>query len=108
MKRPTDIANIGVGSYWVFFVDSSKDCWYKVDLVVSCEEDCEFRTQTQGGWGAPPNGNNPAKYLQNNFVSCFPNGVTIGCAGGEHLDAYHQHGSEEFPACRRHSVPAHR
>ena len=80
-----DIANIGVGSYWVFFVDSSKDCWYKVDLVVSCEEDCEFRTQTQGGWGAPPNGNNPAKYLQNNFVSCFPNGVTIGCAGGNTL-----------------------
>lgn len=41
-----------------------------------------LRTQTQGGWGAPPNGNNPGVYLHNNFVAAFPAGVTIGCAGG--------------------------
>jgi hypothetical protein len=38
-----------------------------------------FRTQTQGGWGATPNGNNPAMYLRNNFAAAFPNGLEIGC-----------------------------
>jgi len=38
-----------------------------------------FRTQTQGGWGAKANGNNPAMFLKNNFASSFPNGITIGC-----------------------------
>ncbi|HET6226379.1 MAG TPA: hypothetical protein VFF27_08880 [Bacteroidia bacterium] len=38
-----------------------------------------FRTQTQGGWGAPPNGNNPGKYLHTNFAAAFPNGLTVGC-----------------------------
>lgn len=38
-----------------------------------------FRTQTQGGWGAPAHGNNPGKYVQNNFAAAFPNGLTVGC-----------------------------
>ena len=38
-----------------------------------------FRTQTQGGWGSNPNGNNPGAYLQTHFSSAFPNGLTIGC-----------------------------
>lgn len=38
-----------------------------------------FRTQTQGGWGANPNGNNPGVYVANNFATAFPNGLTIGC-----------------------------
>ena len=38
-----------------------------------------FRTQTQGGWGATPNGNNPGVYLHANFTNAFPNGLTIGC-----------------------------
>ncbi|MFZ6051459.1 HYR-like domain-containing protein [Halocola ammonii] len=38
-----------------------------------------FRTQTMGGWGANPNGNNPGVYLENNFDAAFPNGITIGC-----------------------------
>lgn len=38
-----------------------------------------FRTQTQGGWGANPNGNNPGSYLAANFNAAFPNGLTIGC-----------------------------
>ncbi|MFZ6051114.1 HYR-like domain-containing protein [Halocola ammonii] len=42
-------------------------------------DDCQFRTQTPGGWGAPPNGNNPGAYLHANFEETFPNGVTIGC-----------------------------
>lgn len=48
--------------------------------------DCGLlRTQTPGGWGAPPRGNNPASYLYANFSIAFPNGLTIGCAGGKTL-----------------------
>lgn len=45
--------------------------------------DCgQLRTQTPGGWGAPPNGNNPGVYLHANFASAFPNGLKVGCATG--------------------------
>ncbi len=37
-----------------------------------------LRTQTQGGWGSSPNGNNPGKYLHDHFDRAFPSGVTIG------------------------------
>ncbi len=35
-----------------------------------------------GGWGSPPNGNNPGAFLHDNFTGWFPNGITLGCAGG--------------------------
>lgn len=38
-----------------------------------------LRTQTPGGWGAPPNGDNPGTYLHANFASAFPNGLAVGC-----------------------------
>ena len=38
-----------------------------------------FRTQTQGGWGAPAHGNNPGNYLHTHFTGAFPNGLTVGC-----------------------------
>ena len=38
-----------------------------------------FRTQTQGGWGSSPSGNNPGMFLQMNFAAAFPNGIEIGC-----------------------------
>lgn len=48
-----------------------------------CLQDCNdckgLRTQTQGGWGAVPNGNNPGAYLHANFASAFPAGLTVGC-----------------------------
>jgi hypothetical protein len=46
-------------------------------------EECEpgmFRTQTQGGWGTNPNGNNPGAYLHAHFSEVFPNGLTLGCS----------------------------
>jgi hypothetical protein len=46
------------------------------------EEDCQLRTQTQGGWGAPAAGNNPGTYRDANFDAAFPAGVTIGCGDG--------------------------
>ncbi len=46
----------------------------------SVAEECGiFRTQTPGGWGAPPNGGNPGAYLHANFAAAFPNGLSIGC-----------------------------
>ena len=53
-----------------------------------CRQDCppqdcgQLRTQTQGGWGAPPNGGNPGTYLHANFAAAFPNGLTVGCTNG--------------------------
>lgn len=42
----------------------------------------DYRTQTQGGWGATPNGNNPGAYLNSNFAGAFSNGLTVGCLSG--------------------------
>jgi hypothetical protein len=39
----------------------------------------DYRTQTQGGWGATPNGNNSGAYMHANFAAAFPNGLTVGC-----------------------------
>lgn len=41
----------------------------------------DFKTFTQGGWGAPPNGNNPAALLAQNFTTVFGSGFTVGVAG---------------------------
>jgi hypothetical protein len=35
-------------------------------------------TVTQGGWGAPPHGDNPGAFLDAHFASGFPSGATIG------------------------------
>jgi hypothetical protein len=41
--------------------------------------DCgQLRTQTPGGWGAKPEGNNPGTYLYAHFDAAFPNGLTVG------------------------------
>ncbi|MFN0276107.1 MAG: T9SS type A sorting domain-containing protein [Chitinophagales bacterium] len=39
----------------------------------------QFRTQTQGGWGANPSGGNPGAYLHDHFDEAFPGGIQIGC-----------------------------
>jgi len=43
-----------------------------------------FRTQTQGGWGATPNGNNPGVYLHANFAAAFGSSLTVGCYPGNY------------------------
>ena len=71
------------GVYTYYVEDVVKKCPFNSEFTLGCEParvSCNFRSQTQGGWGAPPNGNNPATYLQNHFAGCFPNGITIGCA----------------------------
>jgi hypothetical protein len=42
----------------------------------------ELRTQTQGGWGANPEGNNSGTYLHANFKAAFGDSLTVGCAPG--------------------------
>lgn len=37
-------------------------------------------TATQGGWGAPPKGNNPASVLATYFPTIYPSGVAVGSA----------------------------
>lgn len=37
-----------------------------------------FRTQTQGGWGSSPSGDNPGAYLHKNFAAAFPTGLVVG------------------------------
>jgi hypothetical protein len=52
--------------------------------IERCDRDGGFRTQTPGGWGAPPHGGNPGAFLHSNFGLVFPGGVSIGdgdCSG---------------------------
>jgi len=66
-------------------VESSKtspEVIASVSSTTATEECGQFRTQTQGGWGAPPHGNNPGAYLHANFAAAFPGGLTVGCASG--------------------------
>ena len=41
-----------------------------------------FRTETMGGWGAPPHGGNPGAFVHTYFATGFPGGLTVGCTGG--------------------------
>ena len=49
----------------------------------SVASDCgQFRTQSQGGWGVRPVGENPGNYLHDHFATAFASGVLIGCQNG--------------------------
>jgi hypothetical protein len=57
---------------------------YVLGTDYCCEEpeepdDKDLRTQTPGGWGAPPSGDNPGVYLHENFDEAFPGGLVVGC-----------------------------
>lgn len=76
------VPGLAPGMYSVT-VTGSQGCSNTMSVTTSCDkkkDTCEFRTQTPGGWGAPPRGNNPGAYLHANFADCFPNGLIIGCA----------------------------
>jgi hypothetical protein len=69
-----DLIPTGSAEYQWFFKYCRQDC-----PPTECEP---LRTQTPGGWGAKPEGNNPAMYLSNNFAATFPNGLKVGCETG--------------------------
>ncbi|REJ84286.1 MAG: T9SS C-terminal target domain-containing protein [Bacteroidetes bacterium] len=87
------IENLSSGLYTVTVTDTrGLSARTSIDLrSIPCGEgDCRFRTQTQGGWGSKPNGNNPGQYLQRNFNSAFPDGLTIGCTNKLYLSSADQ------------------
>ncbi len=55
-------------------------------FYVTCGEggvgDGDFCTQTQGGWGSTPHGNNPGACLHEWFATVFPSGLVIGDQNG--------------------------
>jgi hypothetical protein len=61
-----------------------------LDSALSANGECstgQLRTQTMGGWGTTPSGNNPGMYLLNHFDEAFPDGLTIGCDNTLHLSS---------------------
>src|SRR5205085_783181 len=74
--------------YWGFtagtggFLSSPRQNEHKVCFVTPPPPppgDCgQLRTQTPGGWGAKPAGNNPGTYLYAHFAAAFPSGLTVG------------------------------
>lgn len=74
MADPLDAIAVGSATYQSYFNYCAQDC-----PPTECEP---LRTQTPGGWGSKPEGNNPGTYLAANFATSFPNGLTIGCDAG--------------------------
>ena len=86
------VTGVGVGSYGLTVMDAN-GCLTMATIELDVDpgpcddpgrdtcmlEPGEFRTQTQGGWGANCNGNNSGCYLNANFDDAFPYGLTIGC-----------------------------
>ncbi len=59
-------------------------CYDAGALLISVEP-ANLVTVTQGGWGAPPHGNNPGQLLLTNFTKVFGIGMSIGCTSGNQL-----------------------
>lgn len=64
------------GSSWAMYLGYCEQSCLPPNPV-PCDE--QLRTQTQGGWGAPAQGQNPGRYLHDHFSEVFPNGLVIGC-----------------------------
>jgi hypothetical protein len=61
-------------------LSSSESSVSTLSIALPCGQ---LRTQTQGGWGAAPAGNNPGTYLHANFQAAFSDGLTVGCYPGD-------------------------
>ena len=69
--------NLQVGNYTLVVTDA-KGCGTTANVTVKLKSCGGFTTVTQGGWGAPANGNNWGSYRDNHFVTAFPSGLTVG------------------------------
>ncbi|MGV7226935.1 MAG: hypothetical protein ACQ9CV_08465, partial [Nitrosopumilus sp.] len=71
--------NVGEPGRWYYYSGFNLDC----DDPRPPEEinEGDYRTQTQGGWGAPAHGNNPGVYRDACFDAAFPSDLTIGELG---------------------------
>lgn len=80
------VTGLPIYQQYVFPCVVGADLDASANVSVSCEEQppttpdvCSY---TQGGWGAKPNGNNPASLLANNFSSVYSGGfVEVGIPG---------------------------
>jgi hypothetical protein len=75
------VSGLASGTYTVTVTDAML-CAVTAEVTIDCKKDednCHFRTQTQGGWGTACSGGNPGCYRDANFAAAFPNGLTIGC-----------------------------
>ena len=63
-------------------LSSSESSVSTLTIALPCGQ---LRTQTQGGWGAAPAGNNPGTYLHANFQTAFAGGLTVGCYPGDYF-----------------------
>lgn len=73
------ISNLTAGVYTATITDAN-GCTSVTSCTITANLQCGgFRTQTMGGWGSTPHGNNPGAYLAANFAGAFPNGLTVGC-----------------------------
>ena len=76
------INGLAPGNYSVIVKDASGKSLSATSQIAQFNcgtSQCQYRTQTQGGWGSNPSGNNPGVYVQNNFSNAFPNGLVVGC-----------------------------
>lgn len=78
-----DIVNTIFGGngmvYWGFTAATGSVIPNEHGVCIITPGDCgQLRTQTPGGWGAPPNGNNPGAYLHSHFAAAFPTGLRVG------------------------------
>jgi hypothetical protein len=76
-SKSVNVFQLVSGTYSIIVTDAN-GCTQTATFTVDCP-DCDYLTYTQGGWGAPANGNNPGVYLNGHFSSAFPTGLTIGC-----------------------------
>lgn len=53
-------------------------CGFTFEVLLPAEAQCSY---TQGGWGATPQGHNPAKTLANHFAAVYPSGIEVGIPG---------------------------
>jgi len=86
VKRDVSGAIIDIQYVWV--IASNNITSYPFSTYFEyCLQDCppppgdcgQLRTETPGGWGAKPAGNNSGTYLHANFGAAFSGGITVGC-----------------------------
>jgi hypothetical protein len=66
------------GANWAMYFNYTVQCCAPPPVI----NPGDFRTQTQGGWGATCRGGNPGCYRDAHFASCFPSGLTLGSGAG--------------------------
>jgi uncharacterized repeat protein (TIGR01451 family) len=78
-KFSNNIVGLCPGDYKVIVLDSISGCADSCSVNIPNLPCDNFRTFTQGGYGANPKGKNVASYLKSNFSKAFPLGLQIGC-----------------------------